>query len=68
MPVLDQDVTHPLVEATGIATLEAVVERPVVEPTVSAGHETTTDTPLHLQDQDLNIFAQYVISAFVSFS
>lgn len=50
---LNQDVTLPLVDATGIAASEVAVERPVVEPAVSAGHETTTETSFHPQDQDL---------------
>lgn len=68
MPSLDQDVTSPPVEATSIAAPEMAVERSEVELAVFIGHETTIETSFHHPDQDLNIPAQDVTSAYISFS
>lgn len=65
MPNPNKDDVHPLVKETHDGVPEAVVEGPLVNPAVPAKPETTIETSVHPQDQDLGILAHDVTSAFV---
>lgn len=66
MPNPSRGDIHLLIEATGHADFKATVESPAVKPTIPTRPEVTTETSVHPQDQDLDISAQDITSAFVS--
>ena len=66
MPSQGRGDIHLLVKTTDNADPKAAIEGPPIEQAILAKLEATSETPIHPYDQDLDIPAQDVTSAFVS--